>query len=227
MTCKIDNSLGAYVLNALEPREAASVVDHLADCNACRDEVASLSVVVSMLDLVALDDIDRLTHRDATDRSQDRPPDPVPRVVVSPGVEQRTRKRRPRRLAVAIGVVMAVTAAGVVAAVVETPTSVQAVSVRGSDASTHVDAEVAISKRAWGSQLELTVSGAYRAGQCSLIAHSSDGRSDTAATWTATVDGTAHVPGATSITSSQLSELDVVTGNGQQLVRLVVAHHNK
>jgi hypothetical protein len=128
---------------------------------------------------------------------------------------------------VAIGVVTAVTVAGVTAAAVETRTPPPTVSVQGSDASTHVGAEVRISERAWGSQLQLTVTGAYRAGRCSLIAHSGDGRSDTAATWTATADGTAHVPGATSITAPQLSELDVVTGTGQQLVRLVIAHHNK
>ena len=155
---------------------------HLADCNSCRDEVASLSAVVSMLDLVTLDDIDHLTDSDPTNRSQDRQPDFRPQVFASPGAQQRTRRRPQRCLAVAIGVVTAVTAAGVTAAVVGTHTPPEEVSVRGSDASTHVGAEVTISERAWGSQLELTVTGAYRAGQCSLIAHSGDGRSDTAAT---------------------------------------------
>lgn len=227
MTCKIDDSLGAYVLNALEPREAASVRSHLAGCDSCRDEVASLTAVAAKLDLVALRDIDQLTDGDALKRSQDPPPDLLPRVFTLPSARQPTRRRRQRRLAVAIGVVTAVTAAGVTTAVVGTRTPTHEVSVWGSDASTHVGAEVTISQRAWGSQLELTVTGAYRAGRCSLIAHSGDGRSDTAATWTATADGTAHVPGATSITASRLSELDVVTSTGHQLVGLVIAHHNK
>jgi hypothetical protein len=214
------------VLNALEPREAACVRSHLADCHSCRDEVASLSAVASKLNLVPLDDIDRLSDGDSINRNGDRPPDLQSCVLAAPGVAQRTRRRRQRRLAVAIGVVTAVTAASVTVAAVETRTPPPMMSVQASDPSTHVGAEVTISKRVWGSQLQLTLTGAYRAGRCSLIAYSRDGRSDTAATWTS-ADGTAHVPGATSITASQLSELDVVTGTGQQLVRLVITHPTK
>jgi hypothetical protein len=57
-----------------------------------------------------------------------------------------------------------------------------------------------------------------------LVAHADDGRSDTAATWVASPQGTASVPGATAIPADDLTELDVVTPNGHQLVRIVMPH---
>jgi hypothetical protein len=43
-----------------------------------------------------------------------------------------------------------------------------------------------------------------------------------AATWVATYQGSADVPGTTAIPIDQLSEVDIVTSDGQRLARLVV-----
>lgn len=94
--------------------------------------------------------------------------------------------------------------------------------IRAVDPATEVSAAVTMTGRTWGTELHLTLSWVAPGQKCSLIAHSRDGRSDVAATWTATYRGTADVPGTTAIPADQLSELDVVAANGKQLVRLVV-----
>jgi len=66
------------------------------------------------------------------------------------------------------------------------------------------------------------VNGATPGEHCSLVARARDGRSDTAATWVATYQGSADVPGTTAIPIDQLSEVDIVTSDGQRLARLVV-----
>ena len=62
-----------------------------------------------------------------------------------------------------------------------------------------------------------------RLGPSAEVAHSRDGRIDTAATWRADSKGTAEVAGTTAIPTSRLSELDVVTDSGRVLVRIPVA----
>jgi len=68
---------------------------------------------------------------------------------------------------------------------------------------------------------DITLAGVYPGGRCSLVAHSRDGQSDTAASW-ADTHGTAAIDGATAIPASQLSELDVVTDRGELLVRITL-----
>jgi Putative zinc-finger len=223
MTCQIADCLGAYVLQALDPQESASVRAHLTDCRSCRDELASLSAVVSMLRLVTVDDIEQWRRSDdVTSHPQDPPPGSPAGGLTAASVERRPRKRRHRLLAGVIGTVIMMTAAGVTAIVVQTHTPPTTVTVRGTDARTHDAAHLTVTDRAWGSQLQLTFSGTYPGGRCSLIAHSRDGRSETTATWTANPIGTVNVPGATSIAMPELTELDVVSTAGEQLLRLTI-----
>jgi hypothetical protein len=81
--------------------------------------------------------------------------------------------------------------------------------------------------RSWGTQLHLALDGVYPSGWCSLVAHSRDGQSDTAATWVADRQGAASVYGVTAIPVSQLTELDVLTASGALLVRISLPHHSK
>jgi hypothetical protein len=94
--------------------------------------------------------------------------------------------------------------------------------VQVADPATHVRAALAMTDRPWGTQLRLTLAGVYPRGRCSLVAHSRDGQSDTAASWVADAHGTAAIDGATAIPASQLSELDVVTDRGELLVRIAL-----
>jgi hypothetical protein len=89
-----------------------------------------------------------------------------------------------------------------------------------------VTAAVRLARQESGTRVHLRLSGAYPQDWCTLVAHSRDGRTDTAATWRADAVGAADVDGMTAISTSQLSELDVVTDSGRVLVRIPVDHQD-
>ncbi len=134
------------------------------------------------------------------------------------------RPSRPATLLVAAAAAAAIAGAATIAsgAFDNAHRSPAVSAIRAVDPATEVSAAVTMTGRTWGTELHLTLSWVAPGQKCSLIAHSRDGRSDVAATWTATYRGTADVPGTTAIPADQLSELDVVAANGKQLVRLVV-----
>lgn len=209
MTCRMDNSLGAYVLDALEPDETRTVQAHLTGCEACREEVSSLAATTSLLALLTLQDIEQLYDPE--------PGDHVPTLA-------RLRHRR-AALAGAVAVLIAATAIGGVPVFRGSSGSTPPGIVRVVDPTTHVRAAVTMTARSWGTQLRLSLTGAYPNGWCSLVVHSSSGRSDVAATWLADAKGAAGVGGATDIPAGRLAELDVVTATGTRLVRIKLPGH--
>lgn len=216
--CQFREYVAAYVLDALEPDESAQLQEHLPTCAACQDELAAVGWIPPLLPLVDAAEVERLNGA-----SEEPPPRLLERLMAEITREARTpRGRRVTAMIGAAALLLGVgglsTAAGLSSGHQQTST------VDAFDPRTHVDAAVSVSGRSWGTQLGLTLRGAYPNGTCSLIAHSDDGRSDTAATWVATSQGTADVPGATSIPARHLTELDVVTATGYQLVRIVLHH---
>jgi|1185.fasta_scaffold43636_2 hypothetical protein len=232
MTCTMERELGAYVLHALEPEEAEAVQMHLGDCPRCRDEVGSLSFATSLLALLTLHDVEQIERADSADSRIGAGGDDAsssPASSPAPAIARRAegrgaRRRSPRRALIAVGVaaVILVASSALGAARVlhpgdgaATPTVIRAV-----DARTNVSAAVSLSSHSGGTDLRLTLAGAYPTGWCSLVAHSRDGRADTAATWVADARGAADVTGATPIPTAELTELDVVSETGQLLVRI-------
>jgi hypothetical protein len=213
MTCHIESELGAYVLNALEIEEAEAIEAHLATCQTCCDEARSLASTASVLALLGPEELEQL---DETSREHGRP----------------GRRRRPRSRAARVAVAgaalvgAALTATLVVAGVGGHDHPAQRLSgqaiVRAVGPATHVHAAVAMDPQASGTTLQLTLSGGYPHGWCSLVAHSRDGRSDTVASWWANAHGNASVSGKTTIRADQLTEFDVVTHSGRLLVRIPV-----
>ena len=161
------------------------------------------------------------------EHSTGAPPSPVmlERLLARMDHDQRSRRpSRPATLLVAAAAAAAIAGAATIAsgAFDNAHRSPAISAIRAVDPATEVSAAVTMTGRTWGTELHLTLSWVAPGQKCSLIAHSRDGRSDVAATWTATYRGTADVPGTTAIPADQLSELDVVAANGKQLVRLVV-----
>jgi hypothetical protein len=210
MTCPMDDLLGPYVLHALEPRDADAIRRHLPSCAACREEAVSLASTASVLGRLTVTDIERLYDLDGGElapRDADR---------------RRTRPRRRAALALAAAVLAAVATLGAVRELGDRPGPSNPTVVEVADPATHVRAALAMTGQPWGTQLHLTLADAYPSGWCSLVAHSRDGRSETAASWVADPDGSAAVDGVTAIPRSQLSELDVVTDTGERLVRITL-----
>jgi hypothetical protein len=220
MTCEMQGYVAAYLLGAIEPEEARALQGHLDECASCYDEMTAVAWIPSLLPLVAIEDVDALEG--ATEvAADDAPPPPamLDRLLATTEGERRSRGFRGK---VAVVAAAALVVAGTALAVVDSRHASPARTVHAVDARTHVSATVTVANRSWGTELGLSLRGAYPRGTCSLIAHARDGHTDIAATWVASAQGTADVPGATAIPANQLSELDVVAANGWRLVQIVV-----
>jgi Putative zinc-finger len=226
MTCSMDDQLGPYVLQALQPEEAEAIRQHLTGCPECREEAVSLASTASFLARLSPQDIEGLYDRDGAPANRAGPPASRPPGrsdgVPPDGARPVRRRRRVAVLALAAAMVAAVAGAGAIRVLGDRPGQPNPGVVQVADPATHVRAALAMTDRPWGTQLRLTLAGAYPGGRCSLVAHSRDGKSDTAASWVADTSGTAAIDGATAIPTSQLSELDVVTDRGELLVRITL-----
>lgn len=216
--CAMDEYLGAYAIDALEPAEAEAVRAHLDGCAECRTELGSLASTVSHLWLLTAADVDALVALEQ----------PEPTAAAA------TTQRRRRGPVFAMGAAVLAAAAAVLALLgglgaldlnplgnshraADPPTVV-----RAADPTTQISAAVTVTGHSWGSELHLSVMGHYP-GRCYLVAHSRDGGVDTAATWISGTRDHVKVDGGTAISANRLTELDVVSATtGRQLVRLVM-----
>lgn len=212
--------VAAYALDALEPDESARLGQHLDTCTMCQEELANLQWIAGLLPLVDAADVERL------DEPQPQPqPQPGPaRSRATDRLAAEIGTSRGRRAAAVVGGAALLVAVGTLSTVASTTATARATTVNAVDPWTHVHATVTVSGRSWGTEFGLTLSGVYPHGTCSLIARSDNGRTETAATWVASPQGSAAVPGATAIPAGHLTELDVVAASGYQLVRIVVPH---
>jgi hypothetical protein len=205
MTCVMNVELGAYVLHALERDEAAAVERHLDGCDECQAELHELEFTASLLSLLSAEDLAAF-ESDAA----------------ATGHAVRRRPRRHRAVPLLVAAVLA-TATAVAPRVFDHHDAAPGTSVvHALDPTTHVSAAVSLGRGQDGTRLHLSLAGAYPRGWCSLVAHSLDGRIDTAATWRASAGGTADVDGTTAIPVDRLSELDVVTDTGTVLVSIPI-----
>lgn len=125
MTTDVHTLSGAYVLNALDPSEAAEFEQHLTACAACRDEVAELQQAAALMGAAeesAAPASLRARVLDAVDRTPQVPPSvaaaPTPPTSASEAVPTGSvtplRSRPARRFLVAVAAVAAVVIGGVV-----------------------------------------------------------------------------------------------------------------
>lgn len=222
MTCELRDYVAAYVLDALEPDESTMLQSHLPTCETCQRELTSLDWIPQLLPLVPMQQIERF------DDPPEAPPAAPPAALLQRLVSSTSREMgtpRGRRAAALVGAAALLAAVGTLSTVAHVPEhGTRTSTVVAVDPRTHVSATVRLDRQDWGTQLSLNLKGAYPGGTCLLVAHADDGRSDTAATWVASPQGTASVPGATAIPADDITELDVVTPNGHQLVRIVMPH---
>jgi hypothetical protein len=205
MTCSMHLELGAFVLHALEDKEAEGVERHLTDCARCREEARELAFTASLLALLSPEQVAQLENEAVEGDLHPRPPG--------------WWSRRHAATALVAAALLVLAAVPVVRMFADhnVPT---AQSVTGVDRATDVRAEVTLTPADGGTRLHLDLTDATPRGWCSLVAHSRDGRSDTAATWLANYRGAAEVTGTTAIPLDQLKELDVVTDSGRVLVTI-------
>jgi len=204
-------ALGAYVLGALEPAERADVESHLAGCAECRDELAELAGLPGLLGRIDL--AEAIAPPTA-------PPAMLDRLLAATREDRRTA-RRWRIVAAAAAIVVASGAAAGVTAQLTSGGSSHPAAVWSASGLHGIKARVDATPRGWGTAVTVQLHGAPRGATCSLVAVSNSGRRDIAATWHVGYDsGYVDVNGATSIPLTDIAAYEVVTSEGQRLVRV-------
>lgn len=196
--------LGLYLLGKLDPADRLAFDAHLTECGACREELAQLSGVRSLLGTV--------TALDATSELPPVPASILP-ALLSAAATDRARERRRRRLTYSGGGALAAGAAA--AAVVlltggsstTTPPTphVRVVALHGGGAAGHLQ----LTPNAWGSDLALTLDGLPQGEHCSLVLVSSDGTRQEVSTWTADYEGTAAINAHTDLSPAEATQIRI------------------
>jgi hypothetical protein len=213
MTChEATQSLGAYVLRALEPAERAKLDAHLLDCPECAAELAELEELPELLGRLSLDDVVAPVVSPSDDLF-----DRVARAARRESA--RTRPARRTRLLAAAAAVVIVAAAGVGIGLAQTNHQ-SSVTFAAASGATHMS--VTVTGRATGTDLVVSVDGLPVDEHCTLVAVSRSGTWETAGSWVATYSGTAKVTGSTTIPRGELAEFVLEGTHGEVLVKVPV-----
>jgi anti-sigma factor RsiW len=214
MTCPLTIDLGAYLLGALDPAEDERLREHLRGCPECRAEHELLRGLPGRLGLLAPHDLDGLGTTEPSTA-------PFGGFLRRAGEDPRRRSRR--RVSVGLSAAAAVLAAAVAGGVGVTggsPPAPGPITVAAANEVSQVRASARLTSHGWGTQVALRLSGVAPGQRCVLVARARDGRRETAASWVAAYDGTAHIQGTTAIPRDQLGRLDIVTASGRRLLTI-------
>ena len=216
-------ALGVYLLGAVSPAERAMVRSHLAECAACREEIAGLAALPGLLGTVLIGDAARL---DAEEPGQASPGEPAADAVLASMLRRVSRLRRQlvwRRVIIAAAV--AVLAAGMAAAgsrvLYRAPARPATAAVagegsaRGSDPASGAGATVRYQPQPWGSQLQVQVSGVRAGTRCQLLVVTAGGQEATAGGWVVAAGHTwAWYPASTPFPMADVRRFLVTTSGG-------------
>jgi anti-sigma factor RsiW len=193
----VRQSLGVYVVGAIDPAERAMVDRHLAGCPDCREELAGLAGLPALLGRVPLEEAAQIAGFPSERTGPGHRPDVSP-----PGAEtltpllarvaQRRRVSRWRNLAAAAAV--ALIAAGSAAGAVQLAqppsghppvgTVVHWDRAHATTPGTNVTADVRYRGQPWGTQLVAQVSGVKPGTTCQLWVMGAHGQKWLAGSWT-------------------------------------------
>jgi len=190
-------SLGVYVLGAIDPAERALVDAHLLTCRDCRDELAGLAGLPALLARVNPDEISRICADDTVrTASDDRPPGELIGTVLDLA-EARRRRTRWRFLAAAAAVVAI--AGGLFGGLSSMGTSRTVVvpfsaghsgweTVQTTSSVTGASASIAYSQQLWGNAFQVLVDHIPVGTTCQLWVVHPDGSRTQVAAWTTSRD---------------------------------------
>jgi anti-sigma-K factor RskA len=227
---RIRLDLGAYVLGALTAEEARAVEAHLPTCAECRAELASVETLPALLDAVPAGRAEEIADDDAL------PPEPAtaPRALLA----RVGRRRRAHRAAwagslaaAAAGFFVAGIALGPRIAPGPGPSAQPSPSATASPPAAtlsltaqdgaHVD--LALVRRAWGTELDLTCRGMPSGGAYTVWVLTGDGGAQQAAGWSsAGYSGRAVLTGATSFELSAIRTVEIRDASQQTIARTSV-----
>jgi hypothetical protein len=227
--------VGAYALGVLSDWEATQFEAHLAGCDVCARELEELTLVSSLLSHVDGDSLDAVEHYDRDGRQLDR------MLNVVSLERRRARTRRVLSAAAAIVVVVAGIAFGIIGlspfsgagssgtgnqarpkptgsvGIREVPPLTPPQRFQATDKVSGADAEVTVTGRRWGSEVQLKLTRVNGPLVCQLIAVGKDEQTAVAMTWTVEKSGYGNmaqpdpliVGGSASIKPADLDHFEV------------------
>jgi anti-sigma factor RsiW len=222
-------SLGVYVLGAIDPAERALVDDHLATCLDCREELAGLAGLPALLRKIPLAEAERLAVPESGTGLA--APEELLHSLLGRAVQVK-RIRRWRGLVAAAAVVLVALGGGAIAVNALKPAAPQPGiassdghhwhTVARTDALTGAGMTVKYTSMPWGTELSVQVTGIPAGTDCTLQAVNAAGQRLTVSDWRVSyVGGPAWYPGATWIPDASLRSFQL-TSRGHVLVSVPV-----
>jgi anti-sigma factor RsiW len=218
----IRQSLGVYVVGAIDPAERALVDSHLAGCPACREELASLAGLPALLGRVPAAEAERIADFPERFNADIEPGTEL----LSPLLDRIARQRRARtwRMAAAAAAAVVVVAggtAGVLAAAHSPSRSVSSSATSWDTAratAAGMSLDVRYAKASWGTQLDARVSGIPDGTTCQFWVIGADGSRWPAGSWTVNQsDWDASYPESTAVPFGSVHGFQL-TSDGKVLI---------
>jgi predicted anti-sigma-YlaC factor YlaD len=208
---EIRNSLGVYIVGAIDPAERAMVDAHLPHCLDCREELAGLAGLPALLGRVPVADAERLV---LGEHVLTEPPAELLDSLLRQ-VSARRRARRWRYAAAAAAAVVIAVGGGIaggslISHQAQPPASTSID--HGSDAATGVDATVYYESAASGMNMQVQVSGVRPGTMCVFWVITKAGKHVSAGSWVAGAPSTWYNASST-YTAAQLSGFDLSVGS--------------
>jgi anti-sigma-K factor RskA len=182
----IRQTLGVYVLGAIDPAERATVDAHLAGCPECREELAGLAGLPALLGRVPFGEAERITGFYSERSMPAEQADDTTLAPVLAKVAHQRRVRRWRGLAAAAAVVLAAsTAATVSMHVADAPAAVHwQQHDQMTNSATHMSLAVNYASQPGGTKLEAQVTGLPAGTDCDFWVIGPGGSKWPAGSWT-------------------------------------------
>ncbi|WP_165950373.1 zf-HC2 domain-containing protein [Actinomadura sp. GC306] len=233
----VRNALGSYVLGSLDAAERSRAEAHLADCPACRDELAGLAGLPAMLGRVDESQLEQLAG----------PPPELLDGLLARAAERRRRPWAPGRrftrwapLAAAACLLLAIGAlfGGFLLPLGTEETAAPPASsappaappaapggdverIAAANPATDIKGYVLLRKKQWGTEVELHLSGVPKGSHCRMLVIARDGRRDALGSWYVPYDeGYGEYRGSTMFPRGQLFSFEIVGLDGQPLLTI-------
>ena len=216
-------SLGVYVVGALDPSERMLVDLHLAGCRECREELAGLAGLPALLGRVPARDAERVILESAELRDLEEPPAELLARLLKEVAARRATGRWRGILAAAAAVIFAI-GSGVAGAHFLIPGSqgqpapIAAEVVSASNPVTGVSATISYRPVSWGTAMDVKVRGVPAGTSCTMWAVKADGTRFAAGSWNVPYGpGQAEYPASSALQEQDVTSFQIWSGHRELL----------
>ena len=209
-------SLGSFVLGALDAADRAAVEEHLKTCTVCRAELVGFAGLPGLMG--------RLTTAEARESQPQSAPSLLPATIAAVEKEKSLDLRRGRRwrtgAIVAIGSAVAACAALIIVLSAGTPTApVPGGHPMAAAANSAAAGAISLQSKPWGTQIHLVLTDLPQHEIFTAWTIDTSGHHTPAATWRATPNGRADVTGAAPINPSDINKVQITTADGTTILQ--------